>query len=328
MNDFVTLNFDQFIANEDGEGGISIPLEKEPCRGYNYTQSPPQNFFYPQEVEAAEHSTYSIGETLWVNSLENKMVAMSFKNTDATADGYKIRRKNRYNARVVCNGTIIKCVKQIYDNKYGDEFYYTITTKGHDNNICTFEISHKDFEENLFSVLLAKGRLDKMNYCKEKDTAELMRNFITASAENMTDTFMYNPGWKNGKFMYVDEKHEAFTPFFQNIIYVDKEGIPESKALREMLKMLEICKNSGNRLFFLLLSVYIVLRDLFPDVLKFNRPFSINISKKFSKLPENLLNIFDNVNGISSHMTDNPDKIEFLKECRTGTVFFSTIQTA
>ena len=277
------------------------------------------NVFHSKFIPPMEYSDktiYKSGEKLTADIYSNSMIAVS-SNSSTSYD----RNKRSNKIRTVCYGRIAHCREIRYISENSEEYFYCIETVGHDGNTYSFEISYEAFNTDIINELSHKGNLAFLKHRGYTDE-DLMRTYIRASAEKSDFVYPYTPLWKNEEYVFATKKHEAKTPFFQNIFSASDEEMTEIKTFVKVLKMLKTFKNKPHRLFFLIIMAYIVLRSLFNEYLKITEVISVNVSKEYNGIVYLLLGIFNNCNSSNCALSDNQDKIESEIHKRTGTVIF------
>lgn len=312
MEENLGFNIDYFM-NKNNEGVILSGSTE------NLSTQNDVNIFQREVIPPmvyTEKNVYNSGEKLVPDSYGLSMMAVS---TNSTTSYNRNKRSNKI--RTVCYGRIVCCKEIRYMSENGEKCYYCMETVGHDGNTYRFEISHEAFNADIINELSHKGRLAFSKHRGYTDD-DLIREYIRACAEKSEFVYPYIPSWKNGEYIFARKKHNADTPFFQNVFSVPDNEMTEADAQRKVFKMLKIFKNKKHRLFFLVMIAYIVLQSLVDVYLKITEPISINISKKCNDIVYLLLGIFNNCNRSHCTLSDNQDKIDYEIHKRTGTVVF------
>lgn len=313
MEEILGVDIDYF-SNTDNKD-LYLP---DPARNLS-TQNNNINIFHSKFIPPMEYTekvVYDSGEKITADIYNSSMIAVS---TNSTTSYNRNKCSNKI--RTVCYGRIVCCKEIRYMSENGEKCYYCMETVGHDGNTYIFEISHEAFNADIINELSHKGRLAFSKHRGYTDD-DLIRTYIRASAEKGNFVYPYMPSWKNEEYIFATKKHEADTPFFQNIFSVPDNAMTEIEAFGKVLKMLKIFKNKHHRLFFLIMMAYIVLQSLFDDYLKITELISINISKECNSIVYLLLGIFNNCNRSHCALSDNQDKIDSEIHKRTGTVVF------
>ena len=313
MEEKSILDIDYFSNTDNPDLYLSDPAKNLSVPNNNMT------IFHSKFIPPIEHfdkAIYKSGEKLTEDIYSNSMIAVS-SNSSTSYD----RNKRSNKIRTICYGRIAHCREIRYMSENGEEYFYYIETVGHDGNTYSFEVSYEAFNSGIINEFSDKGKLAFLKHRGYTDE-DLMRTYIRASAEKSDFVYPYTPLWKNGKYIFATKKHEAKTPFFQNILSVPDNEMTEIVVFGKVLKMLKTFKNKPHRLFFLIIMAYIVLQSLFNEYLKITEVISVNVSKEYNGIVYLLLGIFNNCNRCHCVLSDNQDKIDFEIHKRTGTVIF------
>lgn len=306
------INLDYFLDKDNKDLYLSDPSKSLSVQNNNI------NIFHSKFIPPmgnTEKVVYDSGEKLTTDIYSSSMIAVSSNDSIS----YN-KNKHTNKIRTVCYGRITYCREIWYMSDNCEEYFYYIETIGHDGKLYSFELSYEDFNGDVINELSQKGKLAFLKHRGYTDD-DLMRAYIRASSEKSEFVYPYTPLWKNGKYLFASRKHEAKTPFFQNVLSLSDKETTEIRAFQKVLAMLKIFKNKAHRLFFLIMMAYIVLQSLFNEQLKITEVISINISKECNGIVYLLLGIFNNCSS-SCALSDNQDKIDSEIHKRTGTVIF------
>lgn len=278
--------------------------------------------FVPAQVEThVEKICNEYGEELKVDT-RNKLMYAEKKTCMAASYGIHKKTINRTGKRKICNGYICECKKIVYEKDAGLEYFYEITTKTQKDQSYTLEITTEDMQRDIVFILEKEGGIEFVNQRRRQEDAELVRSFVFSEAEICGICYPFIPSWKNGTFVFSTRRHVPKTPFFLNFIKLDGGYNTELVTLNETIQMLKICRTPRVRLFFIILTTYIILQSAFPEALKLGVPVSVNINKNYELFVMKILNIFEGVKEYRCSLTESQEKVDEVRQNRRGIVVF------